>query len=146
MATLDQFTKEDRSDPNRDDIPTGILRQRRNLLIISFILLAIYIAGLKFEFSSIEAFGITATLKHPEVIEDFWFLWGFWFYFLGRYIQYLNFYKSYSEIKNSWEDSLQRQYTKFFSRKVTEKFPELINSEREYQIFPDRISHSLWNG
>lgn len=127
MVGLDFIQRKDRSDPNRDDIPTAVLRQRRNLFVISFTLTIIYTAGLEFDSTSIEVFGITATIQNPAVIESYYFLWAIWIYFLWRYIQYLSFYGTYEALSEEYKGMLEKRYTIAFSEKVENEFPDLRN-------------------
>lgn len=64
-----------------------LLRQRRNLLVISLGLMAIELAGATFE-NKVSILGAGITFDHPErLITGAWVLW---LYFLVRYFQYLH--------------------------------------------------------
>lgn len=69
----------------RDSMNADLLRQRRNLLIISIILISIQIAGVRLK-NGISIVGVTIEFTHPERI--IWGLWILWLYFLLRYFQY----------------------------------------------------------
>lgn len=67
------------------NIQSGFVRQRRNLLVVSLVLLAFQATGATI--STINAFGNVVNLKSPtSVIIPLWVAWG---YFLARYYQYL---------------------------------------------------------
>ncbi len=70
----------------REPMGADLLRQRRNLLIISLALVAVQLAGATFE-EKVSIFGAGVTFDHPErLLLGAWVLWG---YFLLRYWQYL---------------------------------------------------------
>jgi len=74
------------SKSKRMAMSADLLRQRRNLLIVSLALLAVYYTGASFK-DEIGAFGSVIKVKHPErMIQG---AWVFWAYFLLRYWQYL---------------------------------------------------------
>lgn len=68
--------------PNFQEV---FIRQRRSLIVVSFVLLFQQTAGLTID--KINVFGNEGTLKDPSSLG--WFLWVAWFYFLVRYFQYL---------------------------------------------------------
>ncbi len=70
----------------REPMGADLLRQRRNLLVISLALVAVQLAGATFE-GKVSIFGAGITFDHPErLLLGAWVLWG---YFLLRYWQYL---------------------------------------------------------
>lgn len=70
----------------RDPMGADLLRQRRNLMVVSLALAAVQLAGASFE-SAISILGASITIKHPDrLLIGAWVLWT---YFLLRYVQYL---------------------------------------------------------
>ncbi|WP_313603720.1 hypothetical protein [Comamonas jiangduensis] len=64
-----------------------LLRQRRNLLVTSLVLVAINLAGATLK-REVSVMGASLEFSHPErIVWGIWILWG---YFLVRYCQYLN--------------------------------------------------------
>lgn len=115
--------KKDSKDPSRDDIPSGLLRQRRNLFVISLVLLFVYYSGVKIETASLKILGAELTLSNPKVFDDFQILWVAWTYFLVRYTQYIKFYGVMSDIASEYNNFLHPLYTKFFLSHLTDKIP-----------------------
>lgn len=68
------------------DLSAPLLRQRRNLMVVSLIILFIVFAGAKLE--KVSFLGNEMTFKNPEVI--FLYLKAFLLYFLYRYYLYIN--------------------------------------------------------
>lgn len=89
------------------DLSTPLLRQRRNLMIISVLMLFVDMAGA--EVKKIVFSGVSITLKEPNVVVLFMF--GFLIYFLYRYYLYLsqevgaNFRETYISRLNSLSHS-----------------------------------------
>lgn len=71
---------------HRAEIRSGFLRQRRNLSVVSLVLLFSQVVGLKFE--QVNVFGNTAIISDPVGV--YMFLWIFWGYWILRYGQYLH--------------------------------------------------------
>ncbi len=102
----------------------GFVRQRRNLIIISFLLLFAHDTGLKLE--EINVLGNTAELAKAFRIEPV--LWTAWVYFLWRYWQAFHEYKE---------------------RGFLNIFLELYRQRLDYQFknkFPDPPFPGDWNG
>ena len=70
---------------NQYDISPALLRQRRNLLIVSMLLLFLKMSGA--ELQSISLVGLKATFKNPEAV--LLFLQFFLCYFFYRYYLYI---------------------------------------------------------
>lgn len=71
----------------REPMSADLLRQRRNLLITSLVLIAINLAGAKLK-QDVSVLGAAVEFSNPErIVWGAWILWG---YFLVRYWQYLN--------------------------------------------------------
>ena len=71
-------------DKKQDRLWNGFERQRRNLVLISIVLLLVHYAGLKF--TTLNILGNKAELPDQKVIH--WVLWVGWFYWGVRYYQY----------------------------------------------------------
>lgn len=67
------------------DLSQPLLRQRRNLMIISVLMIFVHMSGA--EFNKVVFMGLTITFKQPQVVVLFMF--GFLIYFLYRYYLYL---------------------------------------------------------
>ena len=77
----------DMSGNRREPMGTDLIRQRRNLLVISLGLVAVQLAGATFD-SKVSIFGEGITFGHPERLLTG--AWVSWTYFLLRYFQYLH--------------------------------------------------------
>ena len=71
----------------REPMGADLLRQRRNLLITSLVLIAINLAGATVK-SDVSVLGASVQFANPERIV--WGAWVLWAYFFIRYWQYLN--------------------------------------------------------
>lgn len=71
----------------REPMSADLLRQRRNLLITSLVLIAINLAGATVK-SDVSVLGASIQFANPERIV--WGAWVLWAYFFVRYWQYLN--------------------------------------------------------
>jgi hypothetical protein len=67
------------------DLSAPLLRQRRNLIVVSLLILFLKIA--KADVSSYSGLGLVISLGRPEAV--MWFLWMFLVYYSVRYTQYL---------------------------------------------------------
>lgn len=70
----------------REPMGPDLLRQRRNLLITSLILISINLAGATLK-NDVSVLGAGIVFENPERIV--WGVWVLWAYFLVRYSQYL---------------------------------------------------------
>ncbi len=78
------------------EIPPGLLRQRRNLLLAC---LAIVVVNLgEFKFTQLNLIGLVAEIENPDVVKKT--LGLLWFYALLRYWQY--FYDSELGLRHRW--------------------------------------------
>jgi hypothetical protein len=71
----------------RDPMSADLLRQRRNLLSTSLVLIAINLAGATLQ-KNVSVLGTSIEFSNPERIV--WGVWVLWAYFFIRYWQYLN--------------------------------------------------------
>jgi hypothetical protein len=63
----------------------SFVRQRRNLILISFVLLAVRWLDLSLDLDQLNIFGNTLRFRHTESV--LWALWVLWAYWLVRYYQ-----------------------------------------------------------
>ena len=140
---MDGFKKESK-DPNRDDIPSGLLRQRRNLFLISITLFFVYYSGVKIEAASLKIFGADLTLMNPAILNDFQIFWIVWAYFLVRYTQYIKFYGVLFDISTEYNDLLRPLYNKYFLSQLSAAFPNKFSYEPF--VVPSFVRFNLRHG
>ena len=83
---------------------SDLLRQRRNLLLISCGLILYYLAGVEIE--SVGLLGTQLSVKNPHILLAF--SWLLWLYFLIRYHQYWRA-KNHKEVRLAFHDALRRR-------------------------------------
>lgn len=71
------------------------LRQRRNLIGISIIIILFKVAEISTD--KLTVLGTTFEIGNPKVIP--YFVWTLWVYFLFRYYQYINIEKTFNFVK-----------------------------------------------
>jgi len=71
----------------REPMSADLLRQRRNLLVASLVLVTINLAGAEIK-NKLSVSGAEVTFSQPDRI--IWGVWVLWFYFGVRYLQYLH--------------------------------------------------------
>lgn len=91
------------SNEGKHDMSPALLRQRRNLIIVSLIILFMVIAGAKLD--KMTFLGIQMTFENPEAIV--WFLKFFLIYFLYRYYLYFVQEENHS-LKNNFYTYLRK--------------------------------------
>lgn len=97
-----------------DDNP-GLLRQRRNLITTSAIILFVEWAGMTFN-TQYSALGVSATITNPNAVSGaLWVLWGYWLYRYYLYYKEARIDEQFSAI----QADVRRQL-------VTEKVSEII--------------------
>jgi len=131
-------------DPNRDDIPTALLRQRRNLILLSLILLLLYYSGAAIQSTTLSIFGFELTLSNPKVFDDFIVIWIAWAYFLWRYTQYLSFYRVSSDIKSEYTQQKEPLYNRYFFEKLKSKHPQYF--KHTTSLLPSNVEFRLRKG
>lgn len=87
------------------DLSQDTIRQRRNLIITSLLLIFIKIADVKFG-NQVSFLGATLTIGKPSVILNC--IWLFEAYFLWRFYQYFSTDKAYSSLISQFGDYLER--------------------------------------
>lgn len=123
--------------PEDKEESTKFVRQRRDLFVISGILLFIQFAGITFK-NNIQLGGISVYVKHPEVTITFlWLAWGYW------YIRYFQAYKSLNRnlVREKYKGLMQSYLLPIF----TEISIEYVQDKIRENIFPqqpNRISYS----
>jgi hypothetical protein len=132
--------KKDFKDPNRDDIPAGLLRQRRNLIIVSLVLAFVYYSGVKIETAELVFFGAKLTLSKPNVLNDFILLWALWSYFLIRYTQYIRFYGVMKDIYSEYQTFLRPLYVKSFNSKLSKEIPTAFELGNSFYLGNEKFS------
>lgn len=90
----------------REPMSVDLLRQRRNLLVTSLILIAVNLAGAKLK-REISALGAGIEFENPERL--LWGVWVLWAYFLARYWQYLS-EEPDKGIQNGMADWIKKKY------------------------------------
>lgn len=97
-----------------DDNP-GLLRQRRNLITTSAIILFVEWAGMTFN-TQYSVLGVSATITNPTAVSGaLWVLWGYWLYRYYLYYKEARIAERFSAI----QADVRRQL-------VTEKASEII--------------------
>ena len=102
-----------------ENIETGFIRQRRNLLAATVVLLAFNVAGIKF--SQINLLGNVADISNPQVIIKI--LWILTCYFYIRYLYYLKRVGGISEGKGEYSE-------KFNALVKTKALHSLVRDEK----------------
>lgn len=97
-----------------------LLRQRRNLIIISLSLVVIYLTEASFK-HDVTVFGAAIDVKNPQRL--IWGAWIFWGYFLLRYWQYF-----IDEVDLGIKDQMQR----WIGRKVISYYN--LDTKEHYSI------------
>lgn len=130
---------DDKKARNRD-ISEGLLRQRRNLLLLSLLLPLFFISGA--DVKEINILGTIITVKNPSIVKA---SIGILFtYFLLRYWQY---YKEETFVENMYRrlhEYLYRWEYDFLIKKAREK-SSFLESGFVKVVFADP-SYSIWEG
>lgn len=120
------------------DLSTPLLRQRRNLMIISVLMLFVDMAGAtvkKFVFT-----GVTITLDNPDVV--FLFMFGFLVYFLYRYYLYHS-----QEKKSYFKDTFYSKLRELTWLKIKHLKDKTVPESSEYSgefDFRKMTKDGLW--
>lgn len=109
----------------QNDDSTTFLRQRRDLFVISAILLLIPLAGIQIKPNiSMQQFGMSLEIGKPEVIHySLWVLWGYW------YIRYIQAYRSLNQhfLSVKYHSEMSSALFTIFDGLAAKKKAELIN-------------------
>jgi hypothetical protein len=101
-------------------------RQRRNLIIISVVLL--FLESSSVDFGNAKAFDIELVFKHPEVVPIA--LWIAGFYWLLRYYQYFR-KTEYLGLRKRWRDELYQVLRIVAPAKARKEQPNLFQTPRD---------------
>ena len=123
------------------ELSDGSLRQRRNLLVVSLLLILLDQAEISFG-NTISVQGLVLKVGNPEVI--FLLLHVMLLYFAWRYYQYFTLDNVYSSLKSQYRDlrktikdrgivkEIFRQYPKLTGLKGSYKYSDLKKSGHHY--------------
>ncbi|WP_414932266.1 hypothetical protein [Vibrio europaeus] len=97
------------------------VRQRRNLLAITVVLILIHHGGVRFG-NDLRLFGTSVHINNPEVI--FTFLNVVQAYFVWRFYQYFHADKAYAELRNQYRNTVNQAFDKFLKDYIFKFVPE----------------------
>lgn len=111
----------------QNDDSTAFLRQRRDLFVISSVLLLIPIAGIEINNQvAMQQFGISLKISRPEVIHySLWVLWAYW------YIRYIQAYRALNQqfLINKFHSEMASSLYATFKSIATKEYDELVNND-----------------
>jgi|APLak6261670063_1056076.scaffolds.fasta_scaffold10997_2 hypothetical protein len=111
----------------QNDDSTTFLRQRRDLFVISSVLLLIPIAGIEISNQvAMQQFGISLKISRPEVIHyALWVLWAYW------YIRYIQAYRALNQkfFINKYHSELSICLYPTFHSLATKEQDNLVNND-----------------
>jgi len=111
----------------QNDESTNFLRQRRDLFVISSVLLLIPIAGIEINNQiSMQQFGISLKISRPEVIHyALWVLWGYW------YIRYIQAYRALNQqfFNNKYYSEMSSCLYSTYYKLATKEHDNLVNND-----------------
>ncbi len=113
----------------------AFIRQRRNLFIVSLVLL--FAETSELTLSKLNIFGNELLIRHPIVVNIF--LWAAWFYWLVRFLQYLGHVRGLAEIMDTYGNILDGWVRELVRRRAT---PNCQTPDRYY--FKAISIRSLW--
>lgn len=125
--------------PEVHDLSAGMLRQRRNLMATSLLVIFLEYAGASF--NSIDVLGIQITFKNPNAVMHF--IWIFQAYYFLRYYQYFR-----QEPKDGLRTEFQLALSKVAKKKIDDiknrKFPNSYLVGDITYIFRNMRNTSKW--
>lgn len=107
------------------ELEDGTLRQRRNLILATIILIFIKHAEVEF-YSELKLFGTSATIGNPDFILTFLFL--IQAYFLWRFYQYFHADNAYPQLRNQFRYTLRKNLDAAVLNQVFKKLPKGVTS------------------
>lgn len=113
----------------------GLLRQRRNLMIICVLLWLMKSGGV--EFSKISFAGFDVAFKNPNAL--ILSIWIAFTYFLFRYYQYFS-NEGNCKLKQVFSNSLERKCEPLIRQLVEEKYPQNLEKIYDYKT----LKKNLW--
>lgn len=121
-----------------DDIRQGFIRQRRNLILVSLVVLFLEFAGV--ELKELNLFGNKLELKNPFIVNvSFWIALAYWFL---RYLQHYNDLPV-NDFHTSFIDKMQ----KYVKNAALNKYLSSIddNVQRKHrQTYFERSERYVW--
>ncbi|WP_157825861.1 hypothetical protein [Colwellia sp. Bg11-28] len=105
-----------------NEMPEGVLRQRRNFLLFSLIVSAYIFLDIKI--SDISIFGIKLVVSNAENI--FWVLVFFWLYFFWRFYQYTKKVPTLG-VSNTFRGYFYRNLKPYLDKTVTKNYPKALS-------------------
>lgn len=106
---------------NKLELSGGTLRQRRNLLLITVLLIFMEHGRVTFG-TNVNIFGASASIGNPDFILQFLLL--IQAYFLWRFYQYFNSDDAYSELKNQYRHNLMKKLDTSTLQQIFKGLPE----------------------
>lgn len=99
------------SDEAAHDLPAGLLRQRRGLMVVSLVL--VFFHWGQVQIKQVSALGASVEIGRPEAVEHgLWLVWG---YFLLRYYQYFRREPRSARLRD-WFDYRNKSVTRYALR------------------------------
>lgn len=120
----------------QSDLYQGFIRQRRNLIIISLVLVFVQVSGLDFE--RISVLGAVAKLEHASAVDIA--LWIGWAYWLLRYGQFFHDLENRG-IKSAYHEKLRELVPQAIlkdlikNNELDDFEPHIDPKTRRYEIF-----------
>jgi hypothetical protein len=102
----------------------GLLRQRRNLILVNLVLLLICLANVEIE--KISILGVTFSFLENYKLA-YQFLWAIWFYFLYRYFVYF-LEAAPAMLKRYWNKELEKVVNPIIKEVVEKEHSRITNA------------------
>lgn len=118
---------------------SDLLRQRRNLILVSIVLAVFDIA--KVEIGRVNVLGTNLLIGNPEVVH--WLMWLAWAYFFVRYLQYLSVQDDLG-LLSGFSGRLSLRQRNYLNRRASELWPDRV---QYYYLGPEYIERKgllLW--
>lgn len=103
------------------ELSDGTLRQRRNLLLVTMLLIFMQHGQVEFG-TDVKIFGASASIGNPDFLLQFLFI--IQAYFLWRFYQYFNADAAYSELRNQYRHTLTNRLDSSTLRQIFKHLPE----------------------
>lgn len=124
------------ADAKRQPMSADLLRQRRNLLVASLVLVTINLAGAEIK-NKLSVSGAEITFSQPERI--IWGIWVLWFYFGVRYLQYLH-----DEADFGIKETMARRIQAWFNKIPRDPTDSMDRSVKWTSTFNWTLSKPEW--
>ncbi len=122
--------RDDKKPDRKRDMTTGLLRQRRNLISVSIIIILYYVGNI--EISQLNFLGNRIKLGNPNVIS--YFLWLLFFYFFYRYWLYF---------KEEPKDRYDIDYGQLVDRLCTPIFKRIATKQNNQNHDEEKLKEIL---